>query len=520
MFVQLRRPSDNEASDPRPFQYLPMESGSFDGVDGSLDIAGGAFLARKRIKPDFQLYSHILAVDAAVLARRMFHAAEEGGGRQADQGKRVNHASVQCDRGSVAQSDSAAPVLPAKGRVDPPSRSGSASEPPPLPEKGAGFAKLKGNLIKPGEGVAGRSAGKTVNFDQRSSVATIISESESEARFSLASSEDLNSRLSAAFSDYSDLTDAPSIADSEADVNDALSLVSSTHTLNDRLSMLSDASDMSDSGQTVIETDGAKSETDSIDTIERQLEMLELMSVEPDGQTYSSFQMAMRQPIYGPSSWPARPRATDKAPVKEVEKDDEEQVYDDPDPDPVVEAPPVVGHAEHAKVEVVLPTVPPRVESMGVSTPPLPPRRFKKMNQPLPEPPSKDLGLKIALQAIKQTFMKAKPAAHPTGSKATAALRASQENVKEASSKTAVVGEEDARGIVTQSNDQSNSVLPSQSGDPLDTLTEAENFALYMSLAPLATASEFDENETVSMLYGELGHAGRDAAAESTVNTK
>ena len=39
--------------------------------------------------------------------------------------------------------------------------------------------------------------------------------------------------------------------------------------------------------------------------------------------------------------------------------------------------------------------------------------------------------------------------------------------------------------------------------DP-DNLTEAENYALYMRLAPLATTSEFDENETLSMLYAEL----------------
>lgn len=493
-----------------------MDSGSFESLEASFsDI--GAFFANKRFKPDLQLYTRILAIDAAVLARRMFHAT-------ADEDKYLNNAAVQCDYlfDSIASKvtiDSSTQVGPeselnrsliptnapslnvvGNGKVE--IHENCTEQPPPLPEKGVSFSKLKGNLIKPGSGDGvPRNTGKSVNFD-RSSLATIVSESgESDARFSVASSEDLNSRLSAAFSDYSDVTDIrSSIAESEMDVNDALSLISSTHTLNDRLSMLSEASDLSDSDETVIETDGvARSETGSIDTIEKQLEMLELMSVEPpnDNQTYSSFQMAMRHPV-----WPINPTAL--SPICELPSNcsevqtmvtvvDEDQLYDDPDPDP-----------DHQPLsvcdDIISPTVPPRVESMG--TPPLPPRRFKKLNQPLPELPttqlSRDLGLKNDLQVLKQTFKKSKPAISNSLSPNSPPLNSSINNDE------GVVGKEPSISGGSASQDSIIFEKQKLENSTSDTLTEAENFALYMSLAPLATASEFDDSETLSMLYVDL----------------
>ncbi len=493
-----------------------MDSGSFESLEASFSDIGALF-ANKRFKPDLQLYTRILAIDAAVLARRMFHAA-------ADEDKSLNNAAVQCDYSFDS--------IASKVTIDSSTQVGSGSElncslvptnapstnvvgngkveiredcrelPPPLPEKGVSFSKLKGNLIKPGSGDGvPRNTGKSVNFD-RSSLVTIVSESgESDARLSVASSEDLNSRLSAAFSDYSDVTDIrSSIAESEVDVNDALSLISSTHTLNDRLSMLSEASDLSDSDETVIETDGiARSETDSIDTIEKQLEMLELMSVEPpnDNQTYSSFQMAMRHPV-----WPINPTAL--SPNRELDSNcsqvqtavtvvDDDLVYDDPDPDPDHQPLPVCE-------DIISPTVPPRVESMG--TPPLPPRRFKKLNQPLPELPtaqmSRDLGLKNALQVLKQTFKKSKPAISSLPSSKSPPLNSSINNDGGGVDKELPMSGESA------SQDSATLVEQKLEGSASDTLTEAENFALYMSLAPLATASEFDDSETLSMLYADL----------------
>jgi hypothetical protein len=336
-----------------------------------------------------------------------------------------------------------------------------------------------------------------------------VSEFDSDGRLSVASSEDLNSRLSAAFSDYSDLTDVRSIAEeSEVDINDSLSLISSTHTLNDRLSQVSDASDISIvSDQTVIHD--SKSDTGSIDTIEQQLEMLESMSVDPDCQTYSSFQMAMKHPIFG---WPSRTQPTD-TPVEAIFND---LVYDDPTDDPIL------------KLEVPLPAVPPRVESKTVSTPPLPPRRFKKLNQPLPDPPTRDLGLKSALQALKQTFKKAKPMSKSEASlnssvsihSSQRSIYNSQESVRDAHQNASAMDEQTSQSepdTVKSDNETSSeqklnespviqTALPTVVVDQVDpdNLTEAENYALYMRLAPLATASEFDENETLSMLYGEL----------------
>lgn len=474
MYVQLRRPSDKECSEPRPFQFLPTDSGSQEAGEGRW-FGVGDLLTNKRFKPDFELYTRILAMDAAVLARRMFRAADDE--------KTLNNAAVQCDDQSLDQVPISAPAKPPPVPVK--AQESESGAPPPLPEKGSGFAKLKGNLIKPGEGPVSRGAGKTVNFD-RSSMATVVSESESDARYSVASSEDLNSRLSAAFSDYSDLTDVRSVAESEQDVNDVLSMVSSTHTLNDRLSLVSNASYLSDSGQTVIEQDGgdgagARSETDSIDTIEKQLEMLESMSVEPDCQTYSSFQMAMRHPI-----WPDRPPLEPAAkPVTTTDIEIDHQpvndlVYDDPDN----------LDDEILMEEVDSPSVPPRVESKGVlSTPPLPPRRFKKLNQPLPEPPVKDGGLKSALQALKQTFKKSKPIV----------ASSSQESVREVSTGKVSIAE------ASLSPPQPEEAKANVSDPVGDNLTEAENYALYMTLAPLATASEFDENETLSMMYADVG---------------
>ena len=505
-----------------------MDSGSVDAVVPPFD--NSALFASKRFKPDFPLYTHILALDAAVLARQMFRAPDES--------RRFSDAYVQCsllqeeeltnkEKQVEIQTKSdveAAAGKPLENSVDlklpekqKESRSGLNDIPPPLPEKGAGFAKLKSNLIKTDKSFdfskqkSQKNPGKTVNFD-RSSLSTIVSEFDSDGRLSVASSEDLNSRLSAAFSDYSDLTDVRSIAEeSEVDINDSLSLISSTHTLNDRLSQVSDATDISIvSDQTVIHD--SKSETGSIDTIEQQLEMLESMSVDPDCQTYSSFQMAMKHPFF---VWPSRTQPTDTP----VEANFNDLVYDDPADDPIL------------KLEVPLPAVPPRVESKTLSTPPLPPRRFKKLNQPLPDPPARDLGLKSALQALKQTFKKAKPMSKSEASlnssvsihSSQRSIYSSQENVRDVHQNVSAMDEQssqpepdtvksDSEASSEQKLNESSVIQPALPAvvvdqvdqvDP-DNLTEAENYALYMRLAPLATASEFDENESLSMLYAEL----------------
>lgn len=536
MYIQLRRPSDGACSEARRFEYLPLDTGSVDAVVSSFD--NSSRFVSKRFKPDFPLYTHILALDAAVLARQMFNAP--GDSRQ------YSNASVQCELPPTEEvvlnrevgkevGTQATPAVdtPNEKFVEPAieqtaaklqecqreSDSGLGEVPPPLPEKGAGFAKLKGNLIKTAEnsGISKsqKSSGKTVVFD-RSSLSTIVSDSEFDGRISVASSEDLNSRLSAAFSDYSDLTDVRSLAEeSEVDVNDTLSLLSSTHTLNDRLSRMSDVTDISiASDQTVIRD--SKSETDSIDTIEKQLEMLESMSVDPDCQTYSSFQMAMKHPFYG---WTSRMQPVDP-PVNDEFVNDEivnDLVYDDPSDDPLL------------KLEVPLPAVPPRVESMTVSTPPLPPRRFKKINQPLPDPPSRDLGIKSALQALKHTFKKAMPSSKTESSlNNSGSLHSSQRSIYNSQENVQKDGQKNSPEIQIESEpDQvkSDCDVPSEEkpiesqttptiattvADPADNLTEAENYALYMTLAPLATASEFDDNETMSMLYAELA-PNRDA---------
>lgn len=537
VYIQLRRPSDGACSEARRFEYLPLDSGSVDAVVSSFDNSS-RFIS-KRFKPDFPLYTHILALDAAVLARQMFNAP--GDSRQ------YSNASVQCalppmeevvlnrEAGKEVGTQATPAVDTSNEQFTEPlleqpaskvterqieSDSGLQEVPPPLPEKGAGFAKLKGNLIKTAENSSSsksqKNSGKTVVFD-RSSLSTIVSDSEFDGRISVASSEDLNSRLSAAFSDYSDLTDVRSLAEeSEVDVNDTLSLLSSTHTLNDRLSRMSDVTDISvASDQTVVRD--SKSETDSIDTIEKQLEMLESMSVDPDCQTYSSFQMAMKHPFYG---WTTRAQPTDPP----VVVDDEivnDLVYDDPSDDPLL------------KLEVPLPAVPPRVESMTVSTPPLPPRRFKKLNQPLPDPPSRDLGIKSALQALKHTFKKAMPTSKTESSlnnsgslhSSQKSIYNSQENVQKDSQKNnpeiPIEAEPDQVksglvpcDVVTEEKPAESQTTPANApiADPADNLTEAENYALYMTLAPLATASEFDDNETMSMLYAELA-PNRDAPA-------
>ena len=149
----------------------------------------------------------------------------------------------------------------------------------------------------------------------------------------------------------------------------------------------------------------------------------------------------------------------------------------------------------------------------AVSTPPLPPRRFKKLNQPLPDPPVKDLGLRNALQAIKQTFRKSKPLNKEEQSQSNSnlsAINASQENIN----KDIIVPSIQFQGDIPQSSDfgsdsacEPTNTSYQQVSDLADSLTEAENYALYMSLAPLATASEFDENETLSMLYADLNLA-------------
>lgn len=534
--MHLRRPSDHATSEPRSFRYLPSESGSV----GTLmtPFNGNAFLARKKANPDFDLYSHILAMDAAVLARQFLRSANGTAEHHSD-------VAVQCnldknrEEGSQLSETQAVidcakpqktPVEPVKSAIieHPVVTPSNGEKPPPVPEKGTNFAQLKSNLMKKSDGPGlknpcaknQKNPPKSVNFNDPA-VAVVISDSESEARFSVASSEDLNSRLSAAFSDYSDLTDVHSLAgESEVDINDALSLISSTHTLNDRLSLVSDVSDLSDTDQTIISA--PRSETGSVDTLDKHLEMLESMSVEPDSATYSSFQMAMKHPIIG---WPGF-QAGDLKPTEEHQEAEEtlinDLVYDDPEP----------ADDLFLKPENLLPAVPPRVESMAVPTPPLPPRRFKKINAPLPDPPTKDHGLKSALQVLKQTFKKSKPPnkADTNGEQASLyssqkSINTSQENISEVARSAGEVQSDEEPKKTSATEEEISEAKPDNQADqavpagldPSDCLTEAENYALYMRLAPLATASEFDENETMSMLYGEL-RSGREPAKETGIN--
>ena len=505
-YIQLRRPSDGATSEARHFQYLPLDSGS--SVEASFNC--NPHFMKKRVKPDFQLYTKILAIDAAVLARQMFSAADNGNQLSHD----VSNASVQCENDDfpIAKSVSFSDASDSKdsvsvddsisqsnsinvSKVDAVPAQTSSDVPPPIPEKGAGFAKLKGKLVKDGQnGYNEREMKQAMDF-HRASLSTILSESD--PRFSLASSEDLNSRLSAAFSDYSDLTDIHSIY-SEVDISDVLSLISSTHTLNDRLSQFEDNdSDSTDSEQTVI--DGSKSETSSIDTIEKQLEMLQSMSVESDNNTYSSFQMAMKYPFPG---WPIQNQTPNHSTL-DIQND---LVYDDPSDEP------------YKLVEYALPTAPPRTESMTTKIPPLPPRRFKKLNQPLPNTPNKDMGLKNALQAIKQSFKKTKPVPVTTSpplqnvseeKKDTVEKRESETRECSLDSKTVCESEVYEAPEFPMDGHGSNcgsvtTIKELITTDPSDNLTEAENYALYMTLAPLATASEFDEAENLSMLYADL----------------
>ena len=632
-------------------------------------LTSAPHLIRKHFKPDFQLYSHILAADSAALARKMFRVAAPGTptGLMADFPVRVDRphrsAAIQCNlphscmgvdaetnvtvddllaffvsqhpttsmplsmrkspsvefmstsfiepEASLIRSVDAftldtvnRPVRPAQLPVEP------IEMPPPLPQKGVCLDKLRETLNrKGGVGLDSPSYAKvqkgpmkSVNFE-RTSVVTILSDCESDPRFSVASSEDLNSRLSAAFSEFSDLTDVHSVY-SEADASDVISLISSTHTLNDRLSLLSVSEsvsdgDVSDSDQTVI--DGRSNRT-SIDAIERQLEMLQSMSVDHDFQTYSSFQMAMKHPLLPGWSTPDVSPVSEPAPLKEevqsaapvpttsaadsvfttansdtssqsldkaqneikfdfpndvriVEEDDEDSeiiqvdlVYDDPDSEDVMFTSTDVDPLDFDNEAIGLPAVPPRVESMAAAAPlpPLPPRRFKKINQPLPDPPSRDLGLKSALLALKQTFMKVKPGSKGDTSSNASQVGGSQENLSKAGAVSNMPSESNGTDCVvdepiTDKKDVIDDVVPLESfsavegavsvedaaipstdvdavigQDPADTLTEAESFALYMRLAPLATASEFDDGETMSALYAELTPTREAAKAIAT----
>ena len=515
MFIQLRRPSDGACSEPRRFDYLPLDSGTVDANVGQLTRS--PLFANKRLKPDFSLYSHILSMDAAALARQMFSVTSGVGDQSSD-------VSVQCSLPTSADIESKVVSVevgvqtvaaveaqaalevfhPSDGKSVGHSRvlhspSGVGDSPPPLPEKGIGFEKMKGNLMKASDNVCNRNLNESSSKSAITSLHANVFDLDPNGRLSVASSEDLNSRLSAAFSDYSDLTDIRSIAEaSDVDINDTLSMISSAHTLNGRLSQMSDMTDVSvSSDETVIRE--SRSLMGSIDTIEKQLEILEAMSLDPDNQTYSSFQMAMKHPIF---SWPGAFQA------KDCLENSNEQVYDDP----------ADGSALIA--EIASPVVPPRVESMTVPTPPLPPRRFKKFNQPLPDPPIKDAGLKSALQAIKQTFKKAKPVSQNKSSPINNPISSSPKSVDN-NEESLKDDQQDVSKIHLEPNLAANDcdVSPDPKSteitlDPSDSLTEAENFALYMTLAPLATASEFDDNETMSMLYAELNAVSEVAPIE------
>ena len=555
MWIQLRRPSDGAMSEPRPFQFIPKDTGSV----GDCRSNSAANLISKRFKPDFQLYSHILATDAAILARNMFRAAGPTSTLLPPPPPsppphivpQLKSTSVQCEilssdaETNVTVEDLLAFFVSQNASVVPSSFVDVADLteketrlPPPLPQKGVKFDKLKGDatssscqlLRNPYAKVNKVPVVKSTSFDRISASASASasdSESESDARFSLACSEDLNSRLSAAFSEFSDLTDAHSCgevdaSDVEIDV-DIVSVLSSSHTLNDRLSLLSllsadrrdSDSDRSDSDQTVI--DSRSDSRASVDTIEKQLEMLQSMSVESDYPTYSSFHMAMRSPL---QSWPLPSgRAVEPPPPLDDVNDEDsviqvDLVYDDPSDEILVKSSPY---------DVALPVVPPRIESKTVPTPPLPPRRFKKMNQPLPDPPAKDLGLKSALLALKQTFMKKSQVKNETLAASNLASQSSfsssqntirscsQENVSDIGDQSENAGDVDqaketGSTSATPSDAMAAAVAAVESAiiDPSDGLTEAENYALYMRLAPLATASEFDESETLSAFYADL----------------
>lgn len=66
VFIQLRRPSDGETSDPVPFLMTPLDSGR------------PAFWSLRRYKPDYRTFSSILTADAKLLARVDDSATDPG----------------------------------------------------------------------------------------------------------------------------------------------------------------------------------------------------------------------------------------------------------------------------------------------------------------------------------------------------------------------------------------------------------------------------------------------------------
>ncbi|XP_065563310.1 uncharacterized protein LOC136029146 isoform X1 [Artemia franciscana] len=397
--------------------------------------------------------------------------------------------------------------------------------------------------------LAGRS---DATFDDRPlSVISITSECHPQIDDFNRSTISLNQRLSLAgqsvvtFSDVN--SQRSSLASERSDLH--LKHSDSMGSLNNRLSNIDSArdsflSDFLESQRNSLSSESslhdrlklidAADSSEGSDMLEKHLAHLESIKLEDfdDARTYSSYQMAMKDPMMVDS--------------------DEGDIYDNPF-DGVPPLPP--------KSFKDIPVAPPRTTSVTEKTPPLPPRKFKKINQPLPRPPPDAFrsALMKAQDALKKA-LQGKGMGSKSVSKASISsrklggIRVSDEPTPTIEHKTvsdiilayepigdksenkqpgAIQGgptispnglfsyqeiyldsildkastskiESDAIYGLVEIIKNKNPEFPSDLFDDLNDLTEAENYALYTTLAPLATMSEFDESETMSMLYQEL----------------
>ncbi|XP_063222871.1 embryonic polarity protein dorsal-like isoform X2 [Bacillus rossius redtenbacheri] len=448
-FVQLRRPSDGATSEPLPFEFLPLDSGR------------PAFWSLRRAlakKGDYTIFSSILATNSALLTR--VGPKAQAASAPSKQSSATPHVSF-ADLPKVDKS----PFLKNSDM----SKSGIEEKTP-----------TDDDVIVVGDVPASQEL-KETPLENLYDYSEVKKWTKTQSEFEVDDNANIESLTS-----LEKKTDEPGLAQQGENVDVIMSDSETCNSLNELLTQVAELDEIySDTRARLMNPDIGKV-SPSVDVVSHSPEDVEMAIDEyfDDSQTYSSLQLAMKNPVE-PTGYED---VTPPAPFISVSQT----------------APSVPPHLTTKRENTVLP------DSPDSKLPPLPPKRVRK-SPPTPparpehllsyEPPPSPQPVKSVTQAPSKDLpdtpaVTAKPPKPSLFQKLFSKKGKSGKRDKSGTPRSGVSREGSIGNLSTAESVQDKDEVVVAVTPPSPTqpdATEAEHYALYTDMAPHATASEFDE---------------------------
>ncbi|KAJ8895713.1 hypothetical protein PR048_001050 [Dryococelus australis] len=451
-FVQLRRPSDGATSEPLPFEFLPLDSGR------------PAFWSLRRAlakKGDYTIFSSILATNSALLTRVGSKAQGSGvPGKQLSATPHVSFADTpKIDKSAELKNSEASEICSQiKSDVD-------------------DEVVIVSDILVPQE----MKEAPTENLYDYSEVKKWT---KTQADFEVDDNANIESLTS-----LEKKTEEPVLTQQDENVDVILSDGETCNSLNDLLTQVAELDEIySDTRARLMNPDIGKisQPANMVNVSSHSPEDVEMAIDEyfDDSQTYSSLQLAMKNPVEligyedvtPPAPFICVSQSAPLVPPHLTTKRENTMVPDSPDS----KLPPL----PPKRVRKSPPTPPARPEHLLNYEPPpspqLPKQTTQAPNKDLPDTPT--VTAKPPKPSLFQKLFSKKGKSGKRDKSGTPRSGASREGS---------IGNLSVTDSVQDKEEVVVAVTPPSSPQP--DATEAEHYALYTDMAPHATASEFDE---------------------------